>query len=672
MNLRSLLLCLFFAGLILSTKAAENRSAPDYSPTFDAALQAMRNADTKTLAAMLEDRRLLTLRDDHGTSLFLHATFYLDAPTLNLFLDKGADPNATNLAGASPLIWAAADPEKVALLLQRGANPNLRSARGNTALIVAAYQYGSSAILKTLLKAGAEVGARNDDGETALIAAAQAGDCEALRVLIEHKADVNYVSNGVGINMNGNALMHAAIHGHLDAVKLLARNGTDLQTVSGQGNALSWAVLSDRRDVAEYLLGRGVAVNVPGVRLHSNRADTGYTPLMYAALTERDNPGLVRALIKRGAEVNARSSRGDTALGYAKKRGNTKIVTALLEAGATEETAQPTPALRAFWKQEQVSRPDSAMHRKSIESALRVLLTSGTNFTEASANRCFSCHQQTFPAVAFNLARRNGFAYDKQIAAEELKDTLRPALRRADAAREGPLPVPSIGAILLLGLHASDYKPDTLTDAYAYSLARAQSHDGRWITSTSRAPTDYSDVTSTALSLRALQLYAPPVRKQEYARRINKAAVWLRGYRAESNEERALQLLGLTWAGVSESDRARFSRTLLKQQRPDGGWGQLDTLPSDAYATGQTLFALHTSGAAAAKDPAYLRGAKFLFASQCNDGSWHVASRAFPVQKAMDEIFPHGNDQWISSTATTWAAMALMLGEPLPTQISKR
>ena len=670
MNLM-LLPCLLLAGSILPTSAGENRSAPD-SSTYESAVQAMRHADTKKLAAIIEDRRILDLRDDHGTSLFLHAAFYLNAPALKLFLDKGADPNATNNVGASPLIWAAADPEKVALLLKHGANPNTRSARGNTALIVAAYQYGSAPILKKLLKAGAEVNARNDDGETALIAAAQTGDCEALRVLIEYKADVNFVSNGAGINMHGNALMHAAIHGHLDAVKLLAKHGTDLHNLSGEGNALSWAVLGDRRDVAEFLIDRGVAVNVVGVRLHSFRSDAGYTPLMYAAMTERDNPGLVRALIKRGAEVNARSSRGDTALGYAKKRGDTKIVTALVEAGATEETAPSATAFRAFWNQEQISRVDSAMHRKSIESALRVLLASGTSFNEASANRCFSCHQQTFPAVAFNLARQHGFTYDRQIAAEELKDTLRPAGRRADAAREGPLPVPSIAAILLLGLHASDYKSDTLTDSYVYSLARSQSPDGRWITSASRAPTDYSDVTSTALSLRALQLYGPPVRKQEYAHRINKAAAWLRDYRAESNEERSLQLLGLTWAGTSASDLAKFSRALLKQQRPDGGWAQLDTLPSDAYATGQALFALHTSKAISGKDPAYLHGTKFLFASQCDDGSWHVATRAFPVQKAMDEIFPHGNDQWISSTATTWAAMALMLGEPAPALISRR
>ena len=163
MNLKPLLLRTFFIGLILQTSVGEIRAAPGPS-IYEAAVQAMRQGDTEKLTVLLEDRRILDLRDDQGTPLFLHATFYSDAPVLKLFLDKGADPNATNHAGASPLIWAAADPEKVALLLHRGANPNTRSPRGNTALIVAAFQYGSAATLKKLLDAGAEVGARNNEG----------------------------------------------------------------------------------------------------------------------------------------------------------------------------------------------------------------------------------------------------------------------------------------------------------------------------------------------------------------------------------------------------------------------------------------------------------------------------------------------------------------------------
>ena len=76
----------------------------------------------------------------------------------------------------------------------------------------------------------------------------------------------------------------------------------------------------------------------------------------------------------------------------------------------------------------------------------------------------------------------------------------------------------------------------------------------------------------------------------------------------------------------------RGVRGLLAQQRPDGGWGQLPSLQSDAYATGQSLVALKEAGGLSATDPAYKRGIAFLLKTQLEDGSWYVRSRAIPFQ----------------------------------------
>jgi squalene cyclase len=119
------------------------------------------------------------------------------------------------------------------------------------------------------------------------------------------------------------------------------------------------------------------------------------------------------------------------------------------------------------------------------------------------------------------------------------------------------------------------------------------------------------------------------------------------------------QLLGLTWAGTSKPAVQRVAAQVLAAQRPDGGWAQLRTLDSDAYATGQALFALKQAGALSGASPLYQRGVRFLLATQFEDGSWHVKTRAFPFQPRVDTKFPHGRDQWISATATSWAAMAL-------------
>jgi hypothetical protein len=97
----------------------------------------------------------------------------------------------------------------------------------------------------------------------------------------------------------------------------------------------------------------------------------------------------------------------------------------------------------------------------------------------------------------------------------------------------------------------------------------------------------------------------------------------------------------------------------LADQRTDGGWAQLPTLSSDAYATGQALVALRESGAITANDPAYKRGAQFLLDTQFADGSWYVKTRALPIQPYFETGFPFGHDQFISAAATNWATQAL-------------
>ena len=86
----------------------------------------------------------------------------------------------------------------------------------------------------------------------------------------------------------------------------------------------------------------------------------------------------------------------------------------------------------------------------------------------------------------------------------------------------------------------------------------------------------------------------------------------------------------------------KAASALIARQRADGGWGQIPTLASDAYATGQALTALAESGAMKPTDPAYKKGVRFLLGTQLEDGSWHVRSRAVPVQPYFDSEFPHG------------------------------
>jgi mono/diheme cytochrome c family protein len=102
----------------------------------------------------------------------------------------------------------------------------------------------------------------------------------------------------------------------------------------------------------------------------------------------------------------------------------------------------------------------------------------------------------------------------------------------------------------------------------------------------------------------------------------------------------------------------------VEKQRKDGGWAQLPTLESDAFATGEVLYCLVESVNHPVTNPAWQRGLRFLLERQEEDGTWHVVRRAFPFQPTMNSGFPHNRDSWLSAAATSWAVLTLTQALP--------
>ncbi len=314
---------------------------------------------------------------------------------------------------------------------------------------------------------------------------------------------------------------------------------------------------------------------------------------------------------------------------------------------------------------------DTAKLRMALQKSVDLLQKCGPIFVRNGA--CTSCHHQSLPAMAISLARQKGFRIDERVAREQLQASA----AFINARRERFLQLIDVGggadtiSYSLLGMAAEKYIPDTLTDAMVYYLKATQASDGRWRPTIHRPPLEYSEISTTAVSLRAMQLYAPEGERAEYQDRVDRAGAWLLKATAHANEERVFKLLGLGWAKASRAATGEAGRELLAEQRPDGGWSQLPTLPSDAYATGQALVALHQAAGLPVSDPAYQKGVQFLLKTQLEDGSWLVKTRSLPLQPYFESGFPHGPDQWISSTGTSWAAMALALAVE-PAELSSR
>jgi hypothetical protein len=273
-------------------------------------------------------------------------------------------------------------------------------------------------------------------------------------------------------------------------------------------------------------------------------------------------------------------------------------------------------------------------------------------------DNCTTCHNHTLPAMAVAMARAQGLEIDGEAARKESQLASRLAPKMAGEVLLGNS-VPDFFAYQLIGLAADHVPASDELDRMVHYISVHQDPSGRFKVADYRPPQEYTDITFTATALRSMQLYPIPGRAAEFKDRVRRAARWLAAQTPRDTEEHALRLMGLSWAGASKSIRDAAVGSMLAIQRSDGGWGQTAALAPDAYATGQSLYALHLAGVPASH-PAYRRGVEFLLRTQRRDGSWYVTSRVHPVQPLIDGGHPYLNHQWISAAAGAWSTMAIL------------
>jgi ankyrin repeat protein len=667
----------FIATALIGWLASSSFLAGEPVPSGAALFQAIRDGDSPAVRKLLKGGADLQARDESGDTPLMAAALNADVAVLELLLKAGADVNATNQAGATPLLRAATSEDKVRLLVAKGADVKARSHTGNTTLILAARQAGNSRTVKYLLDQGVDPNAMNLFGATALMSAAAAADLDSVRVLLDRGADVNLRPDpGTKEFFWGGLrtpLMWAAFQGDETLLQLLLVRGAKVNDLVEAGGALGQAAWGGHAGVARLLLDAGAEVE-------QRDLIANYTPLHWAASSDQSSPAVVELLTAAGADVNAEGGQNvDNFLGVAqmplslaRKRGETPIVRALLQAGAKDQTpaaptAKTTPQAAAL---SGAKTTDEAIQR-ALPPLTRACEESVSTFLRhASKQDCISCHQQSVPLAALSLANARHFATDRGAARHQVelmkRSFLTGHIQKQHCLQEVNLqatfhPEPAILAGYTAMNFELEHEPaSALTDGMIHQLVAMQHADGHWSWNLPRVPIQASDITATASAVHAIKSFGIPAQRQELASRVQRARKWLLKAPAETSDERVHQLLGLAWAGEKPGALRKFVRAVIREQRADGGWGQLAGLDSDAYATGQSLYALMEGGKVAASDPAVRRGLDFLLRTQLADGTWHVRTRAHPFQPPMDSAFPHGRDGWISAAGTSWAVMAMV------------
>jgi ankyrin repeat protein len=571
--------------------------------------------------------------DESGSTPLHHAAGYGPLANVELLITKGADVNAKNGRRSTPLNWAIHDDAKVRLLLSKGADVNTKQVQGRTPLFLAAMLGDGVPTMQLLFARGADPNLASANGQTPLMMAAARGNVEGIRLLIKRGAEVN-ARDGAGET----ALMAACTSGNADAARLLIENGADVKVKSKRNEtALGFAATSGVQASVELLLAKGAEVNVRNFR--------GYSPLMFAASSDTMPAGIIKLLLDKGADATFTGDYDERASDFAAKRGHTEA--ARLLGGSSSQA--PDASVKVM----RVGASDRAIPG-AVRNSLTLLAKQSDTFIRTAG--CNSCHSQSLPSQSRAWLAITGLTSLKRFP--QLPAAMTPP---AEQLMDFVIVSPSIAWELFDA--GMNHEPRTqVTDAIVRYLAASQTAEGHWqIPESRRPPMNSGKIQTAALAIYAMKNYAPEAEKLNCEKGIARAVAWLEKATPVTNQDHAFRLLGLDWGRASASAISAEAKSLAALQRADGGWSQLSAMASDAYATGEALFALGAAGRMAISDPVFRKGVDYLMSTQAGDGSWHVKSRSIWLQPYLESGFPYGRDQFISTAGTAWATLALAL-----------
>lgn len=274
---------------------------------------------------------------------------------------------------------------------------------------------------------------------------------------------------------------------------------------------------------------------------------------------------------------------------------------------------------------------------------------------------CASCHHASLVVWSMREAKQHGYAIDEPLLSDLTRWMAESGDGKFGLARPASAPhaasPKAIWFALALGL---DAKPDSVSQDGMKLLLKTvkseQTENGSWSAWPETRPPIFgeSDESLTALAVMALLPEAGTGESAAQTAR-NRGVRWLTETKSDDDPQSiALRLVLWTRLARPAEEWRPLAQRIKERQNADGGWSQAREMPSDAWATGQALYAL-AHARAQSDESVIARARDFLVKTQCDDGSWPMTSR--PVKaggEGSQSLIP------ITGAGSAWAVLGLV------------
>jgi hypothetical protein len=308
--------------------------------------------------------------------------------------------------------------------------------------------------------------------------------------------------------------------------------------------------------------------------------------------------------------------------------------------------------------------PAPANVNTAIERGLGFLAKDAVAWKEK--HNCVSCHHASMVVWSMREAKQRNYVVNESVLAEMTNWVAESGDGKTGVERPVGLPkalnAKAVWFALALG---ADSHPDATAQKGLKLLSGTvksdQTEKGSWSAWPETRPPIFgnSDESMTVLATLAVAPAAASGDPEAIAVR-DKAVKWLSETKSDDDQQStAMRLVLWKRLGRPAKEWQPLVQRIKERQNADGGWSQSKEMTSDAWATGQALYALANAGVKSG-EPVIQRAQAFLAKTQAEDGSWPMTSRPTkPGGEGAKNLVP------IIGAGSAWAVLGLVRSSPV-------